>query len=59
VPPRRAKLWIIIGEPIEPPTGATSRRAARLEMGERLTHEFRSLYHELRDTCSVPPEHCP
>jgi len=59
VPPRRAKLWIIFGEPIYPSAEAVSRREARLEMGDRLTHAFRSLYHELRDVCNVPPEHCP
>ncbi|CAN5597227.1 lysophospholipid acyltransferase family protein [soil metagenome] len=59
VPPRRAKLWLIIGQPILPPVDYASRRAARLEFGERLAKEFQSLYHELRDTCNVPAEHCP
>jgi 1-acyl-sn-glycerol-3-phosphate acyltransferase len=56
-PGRQITLWVMFGRPIHPPAGPVSRRAARLEMGERLRQEYLAVYQELCASQQVPQQH--
>ncbi len=55
LPWRRIKLRVAFGEPIYP-LQSTSRRKARMEIGERLAQAYRALHAELCQEFEIPRE---
>ena len=55
----RAKLWIAFGEPIEPVTGETNRKASRRAMSRELGDAFCALYQELCERYKIPDNSIP
>jgi 1-acyl-sn-glycerol-3-phosphate acyltransferase len=53
LPFRRAKIWVMYGEPIHPAPGAKSTRAARAELSERVGSAFCHLYGQLRQRYGI------
>ena len=53
LPFKRAKIWMIIGEPIFPRLDESNRRLARHLMARDLQVRYRALYTELCTTCGL------
>ncbi len=53
LPFRRAKIWLIFGQPVHPHLGEPRRRVSRDLMAQDLQAEFQSIYRELCATCSI------
>jgi 1-acyl-sn-glycerol-3-phosphate acyltransferase len=59
LPFRRARLWVAYGEPIHPPAGVKSTRAARSQLAEKIHAAYQQLYAQLQQQygirdCDVP-----
>jgi len=61
IPYRRGHLCVVFGHPVEPRQGVPGRqrRAARLEMADRLRAEFRRTFGELLETFNIPDPEVP
>jgi 1-acyl-sn-glycerol-3-phosphate acyltransferase len=53
LPFKRARIWMIVGEPVYPRTGEPCRRATRRLMADDLAARYRALYLELCGTCAL------
>ena len=53
LPVKRARIWVAYGDPLEPPTGK-STRAKREALREQLSAAYIKLYHEMRAQFGVP-----
>ena len=55
LPFKRARTWMIIGEPLYPPVHEPRRRLARELMARELQLRFRALYQELCESYGLDP----
>ena len=53
LPFRRARLWMIFGNPVHPHLNEPRRRVARDRMAIELQAEFQAIYQELCTTCGI------